>query len=144
MKKRVGMTAEDAAAFQAGRPVKKKRDAKKVRAETDDLGDRVSERVGTKAVRKAETVTDSTVGAAELRGVMEETMARVYGEIWPGMRTHHERGWDHGVDSEIGEEAYILSLYMMFGDAGEKPRRGVKVREVEISDNAHYCKEHMQ
>lgn len=89
--------------------------------------------------RPAEGVTDSRVRAIEVRSVVEETMARVYAELFPSKQTHDENGT---VDVEIKEEAYIVTLFMFVGNNAYQPRRGLKIREAEISDTAKFCKEH--
>jgi hypothetical protein len=89
-----------------------------------------------KAVQKP---VESRVRAADVRGVIEETLARVYGDLFPSLTTHDEDG---NVDLEIKEEAYIITLVMYVGSDNYTPRQGVRLKEVEISDKARYCKEH--
>lgn len=89
---------------------------------------------------KHDDVDPRAVGGGALRGVMQETFARVYEEIWPGMETRDHKG---DVDIEIKEEVYILCLTMKVGNDEDKPRRGLKMREVEdLGDTAPLCKEH--
>lgn len=78
------------------------------------------------------------VSMGGVRGVVSETMARVYAEIWPSMQTHDERG---RVMSETSEECYILGLTMLVGNDDDKPRQGLKMREIEMGDDAPYCQE---
>ena len=84
-------------------------------------------------------VTDSRVKAADVRGVVEETLARIYGDLFPSMTTHDE---DENVDVEIKEEAYVITLVMFVGHDDFTPRRSIPMKEAEISDNARYCKAH--
>src|SRR4051812_20759176 len=68
-----------------------------------ELEDKLSAKVAEKVRPKAEPEHDSKVGAGALRGVMSETIARVYEEVWPGMevREHDDP------NNEMREEAYI-------------------------------------
>ena len=120
---------------------KPKAKAKVRQAERDhdeELGDKLAENVG-KRRRQEEIPVDTKIGGGALRGIIQETMARVYGEIWPGMETHSEK---EEPDIEIQEEAHILVLTMVLGNTEDTPRRGLKMREDEISDNARYCRKH--
>lgn len=89
--------------------------------------------------RAVQGVSDSRVRASDIRGVIEETIARIRAELYPSLQTHDDNG---NVTAEIKEEAYILSLVMIVGHDSFQPRQGLTLREAEISDNAKYCKEH--
>lgn len=71
------------------------------------------------------------------RPIMEESIARVAEEIFPSMQTHQ----GDKVDIELTEMAYVLSLTMIVGNDKDTPRRGLRIKEVEISDTAKLCKE---
>jgi hypothetical protein len=104
-----------------------------------DLEGKLTKKVATVKRPKSELEIPSKVDGGSLRGVVVESMCRVYEELWPGMTTHDERGIP---DIEISEEGYILVLTMKVGSEDDKPRKGLKIREVEISDQASYCAEH--
>ncbi len=89
--------------------------------------------------KPAQRSSDSRVAAVEIRGVMEDTFARVYGEMYPSM---HVRNKKDELSLEIKEEAYILLLTMIVGHDDFQPRHGLTIREAEISDSAMFCKEH--
>lgn len=89
--------------------------------------------------KPAQGVQDSTVGASDIRGVLEETFARILHELFPTMRTHDEFG---NVDLEIKEQAYVVVLRMLLGTDDYQPRQGLRIREKEISNKAKWCKEH--
>jgi hypothetical protein len=67
-----------------------------------------------------------TVSAGEIRGIMNETLARAYAEIFSGMQTHDE---NENVDPAIQEEVYILTLTMFYGNDVDLPRTGLSIRE---------------
>ena len=102
-------------------------------------GDRYDEQMTRVKHPRVEHSDPKNVSGGVLRGVMSETMARVYEELFPTMSVRDEQGT---VDIEIQEETYILGLTMICGTDDFKPRKPLKIREVEISDNARYCKEH--
>ncbi len=89
--------------------------------------------------KPAHGVTDSRVKAADVRGVVEETLARIYGDLFPSMTTHDE---DENVDLEIREEAYVITLTMFVGSDDFTPRRNIPMKEAEISERARYCRKH--
>lgn len=79
------------------------------------------------------------VSLGSVKGVMNETFARVYEEIWPGMevRDHHGE-----VALDVKEDAYILALTMLVGNDVDVPRKGLKMREIDgMGDNAPMCRE---
>lgn len=120
---------------------KPKAKGKKRRSEIQhdaELEGKLSKKVAEHKREKREPEHDSKVGGGALRGVMSETIARVYEEIWPGISV---RVGDDP-DLEIQEEAYILSLTMIVGNNEELPRKGLKIREAEISGQFNFCKEH--
>lgn len=120
---------------------KPKAKGKKRRTEIEhdtDLEGKLSKKVAENPREKRHPEHDSRVGGGALRGVMSETIARVYEEIWPGMSV---RVSDDPND-EIREEAYILSLTMIVGNNEDTPRMGLKIREAEISGRFSFCKEH--
>lgn len=80
-----------------------------------------------------------SVGADGLRGVISETMARIYDEFWPGMQVHDHQ---ERVMPEIAEEAYILVLTMKVGNQEDLPRMGLKTRDIDgLGDSAPTCEE---
>ncbi len=83
--------------------------------------------------KPAQRVSDNRVAGGELRGVIEATFLRVYEEMYP------QGGLNH---TEIQEEAYITVLAMVVGRDDYTPRKGLTIREAEISDNAKFCKKH--
>jgi hypothetical protein len=114
------MTTKEAQALRT-RPVAKGKVSVKARADERKLQEDV------KVIRTKKTVQISqTVDATSLRAVMEDSMARVYGEIFGGMSTHDEDGV---VDREIKEEVYIMALTMIVGNDIETPRQGLSIRE---------------
>ena len=95
-------------------------------------------KVAERRSERQETV-DTHVPADTLRGVVRETMARVYQEMWPSMIVE----FNGHVDVEIQEETYILVNSMMFGSPHVEPRQALKMRELDdFSDAAQYCREH--
>jgi hypothetical protein len=140
MAKRVMISDDEAQQMLVGtgRPKAK---GKKRRSEIQhdaDLEGKLSKKVAEKVRPKAEPEHDSKVGAAALRGVMSETIARVYEEVWPGMGVRD----GEEPNDEIKEEAYILCLTMIVGNNEDTPRMGLKIREAEISGRFNFCKEH--
>ena len=125
------MTQKDAEDFK--KPVAKNKADRK-------LGDEYLKKVGETRQPNTGYVDPKAVGGASLRGVMEETMARVYEEMWPSMTTRD--GIDN-VDIEIREEAYILGLTMICGNDDFKPRKGLKIRD-HHQKLPGYCKEHKE
>jgi hypothetical protein len=139
--KHVEITEEHAQQLLSGK-AKPKAKGKKRRDEIQhdvDLEAKMTEKVGTHKREKRDAETDSKVSAGDLRGVVSESIARVYEEIWPGMRV---RQGDETPDLEIQEEAYILVLSMVCGNNVDVPRRGLKIRESEISRHVVFCKDH--
>jgi hypothetical protein len=133
MSTRVKINDHDAQALRS-RPVAKGKGASKQREAEREL----EKDVKVIRTKKSESQTQ-TVGGGSLRGVMEETMARVYGEIFSGMSTHDEDGI---VDREIKEETYILGLTMAVGNENDLPRMGLSMREdAKASANMKSCKE---
>lgn len=120
---RVKMTTAEAQALRS-RPVAKGKGIRKARQAEREL----EGKVGPVRVRKSEQPirSENNVSAKSLKGLVGETMARCYAEIFPGMKTHDEFGI---VDREIEEEAYILSLTIMVGNDNDLPRTGLKMRE---------------
>jgi len=134
MSTRVKMTREDAQALRK-RPVAKGKGAVKARADEREL----EKDVKVIRTKKSTPISQSTVGGNELRGVMDDSMARVYGEIFSGMATHDEDGV---VDREIKEEVYILALTMICGNDIETPRQGISIKEdAKASANMKTCRE---
>ena len=134
MSTREKMTTEQAQALRT-RPVAKGKGSVKARAKERELETNVKQ-IRHKSGGPAIT---QTVDAASLRGVMEDSMARVYGEIFGGMSTHDEDGV---VDREIREEVYIMALTMIVGNDIETPRQGLSIREdAKASANMKTCKE---
>lgn len=123
----------------SGKPVAKNKKRRSEIQHDAELEDKLSAKVAGKVRPKAEPEHDSKIGAGALRGVMSETIARVYEEVWPGMQVR-----DGGEDpnDEIKEEAYILSLTMIVGNNEDTPRMGLKIREAEISGLFNFCKDH--
>lgn len=133
MSARVKMTTEEATALR-GRPVAKGKGAIKQREAERELETDVK----VIRTRKSEQTTQ-TVGGGALRGVLEETAARVYGEIFSGMDTHDENGI---VDREIQEEVYILALTMLVGNDIDLPRQGLRMKDdANASANMKSCRE---
>lgn len=141
MPKRVMLSENEAKDMLTGSG-KPKAKGKKRRSEIQhdaELEGKLSKKVAEHKREKREPEHDSKVGGGALRGVMSETIARVYEEIWPGIDV---RAGGDEPDDEIKEEAYILGLTMIVGNNVDTPRRGLKIREDEISRNARLCKEH--
>lgn len=138
--KRVQVKKKDVADFKSGR---KKVTAKGKKRRTEiqhdaELEGQMTEHVATHAKPKREPEIKTDIGGGQIRGVVQETMARVYEEIWPGMETHNNEG---RIDLGISEEAYILMLTMKTGNADDSPRKGLRMKTVEMSDDAPMCKE---
>ena len=89
--------------------------------------------------KPSQRVTDSNVRGRDVQAVVAETLARVRADLYPSSETHDEFG---NVTLEITEEAYIIMLTMVTGNNEFTPRRGLKIREAEISDTAKFCEEH--
>jgi hypothetical protein len=102
-------------------------------------GDEHTKKISEQKRPNAGYVDHKQIGGASLRGMMQETMARCYSEMFPTMTTH-QAGTDE-VDLEIQEEAYILGLTMVCGTDDYLPRRGLKIRE-KAMPVPRYCKEH--
>lgn len=105
------------------KPVKKSTSTKpvakkKVKVEKPSLPVRENER----------TSGDSNVPTREITAVMEDTFERVYEEIFPNMQT---RDYRDRLELALGEEAYIIRLFMLLGHHDDKPRHGVKFRKHE-------------
>lgn len=118
----------------------------KVRAKNKRKQDAALEKSHTEhSVKKVKTAEKSSdpknVHGGELRGVMMETMARVYEEMWPSMSPRDSAGT---VDIEIQEEAYILQLTMICGTDNYKPRRALKIRDAFVPGLTSYCREHRE
>lgn len=141
MSKRVMISDDEAEQMLApsGKPVAKNKKRRSEIQHDAELEDKLSAKVAGKVRPKAEPEHDSKIGAGALRGVMSETIARVYEEVWPGMnvREHDDP------NDEIKEEAYILSLTMIVGNNEDTPRMGLKIREAEISGRFNFCKAHV-
>lgn len=135
---RKGLKKKDAKKF-IEKKVKVKPVAKK--KADDKTGDAYTEKISKSKRPSAEYVDRKQIGGASLRGMMEETMARCYGEMFPSMTTH-QAGTDQ-VNLEIKEEAYILGLTMVCGTDDYLPRRGLKIREKEMP-TMKFCKLHKE
>lgn len=130
------LSAKEANSF-TSKPVAKKKSDRK-------LGDAMTKEVGENRRGNTEYVDDKTlkaIGGAALRGVAEETMARVYSEMFPNMQVRNPVTDE--VDLEIREEAYILGLTMVCGNNDYKPRKGLKIREHEFTW-LKLCAEHKE
>lgn len=137
MSKHVEITEEEAAKLLSKKPSAK---GKKRRTEIEhdhDLENKMTDKLVEKKRPKRESEADSRIGMGQVRGVMEATMCRVYEEFWPGMETEK----DGKPDTEIAEEAYILGLTMLVGNNVDTPRKGLKMREAEMSDTSVLCRE---
>lgn len=77
------------------------------------------------------------ISAGKWRPIMEETIARVTGEIFPGMKTHT----GNAVEIELKEFAYVLGLTMVAGNEKDLPRIPLKIKQADISDTAKLCRE---
>jgi hypothetical protein len=134
--KRVKMTTEDAQALRE-RPVARGKAAAKQRE-----ADRALE-TDVKVIRTRKTDTNAKpelhgVPGNSIIGVAQETMARVYGEIYSGMSTHDE---EQNVILDISEEVYILALTMVVGNDHDIPRMGLTIKEdTKISTTMKTCK----
>jgi hypothetical protein len=115
---RKGLTKKQAKNF-INKPVAKKK-------ADDKIGDAYTEKLSKIKRASTEYVDHKSISGGVLRGITEETMARVYSEMWPSMQTHDQDG---KVDKQIAEEAYILGLTMQFGNGEYSPRRGLKIRD---------------
>lgn len=115
---------------------------KKRRAEIEhdhELEGKMTDHLTRHAKPKSEHPNFTTVRGGAIQGVVGETMARVYGELWPGMKTHDS---EDAVDVEINEEAYILMLTMKVGNDNYKPRKGLALKEIEgMGDELPLCRE---
>lgn len=137
--KRVQIKKKDVADFKAGKKVSAKGKKRRTEIQHDaELEGRMTEHTVKNTKPKREPEIKSEVGTGQIRGVVKETIARCYQEFWPGMETHGAHG---EVDIEIAEEGYILTLTMITGNPEDKPRQGLKIKEVEMSDDAPMCKE---
>jgi hypothetical protein len=136
--KHVEITKDQAESLKSGKPMARGKRRRSERQHDHELEGKLEKRVAEHKRVKQEPETDSKVGAGALRGVASETIARVYEEIWPGMNVH--RNGDPNI--EMQEEAYILVLTMIVGNGEDTPRKGLKIREAEISGDARFCQEH--
>lgn len=109
------------------------------REHDEGLGEKMTAKLQVNKKPRQAPESNCEVPAGSLRGVMGETIARVYGELWPSFQTHDENG---NVDVELAEEAYILGLTMVLGNGEDTPRMGLKIKDAEISENANYCEVH--
>lgn len=137
--KRVGLTGKALAKFKKGGPVAKGKIKKRAREEDAELVEKATEKTSKRVRANTDPVDHKHVSAGAVRGVMDETMARVYQEMWPSMTVYDEFG---NVDIEIKEESHILMLTMVTGNEDYQPRRGLKIREAEIGDTIGFCAEH--
>jgi hypothetical protein len=137
--KRVGMTDDTAEDFKAGKLSAKGKKRKAAKKHDAELEGQASAHLATHKRPKTDSTIRTEITGGQLRGVVGETFARVYEELWPGMEVH---GYDGSVDIEIAEEAYILSLTMIGGNMQDSPRQGLKINEADISDTAEWCNEH--
>lgn len=128
MKKMI--TAEEAKAF-TKKAVKKKRKTEII--EPDPIQT-------IKVKRRTGDEIRNTVSAGFYRPIIEESIARVTAEIWPGMEVRDQKNPDV-VDIQLKEMAYILGLTMAVGNDDYTPRQGVRMKEASISDTAKLCKE---
>lgn len=141
MAKRVMVSDDQAQQMMAGsgKPTKaKKKRRSEIHDTPDEIGleDKLTDKIAGVPLKKQEPEHDSKVSAGALRGIMSETIARVYEEMWPGMNV---RIADEPND-EMKEEAYILSLTMIVGNATDLPRRGLKIRDTEMTMHDSLCK----
>lgn len=137
---RVKMDSKAVENFKKKAPVAKGKKRKQEHEHDHELEGKLSEHQGKSKKRAPEFGANAGIPGNELRGVMDETMARVYSEIWPTMVTHE--GSDDDVHYEIREESYILSLAMIAGRDEYQPRRGLRIREAEIADTIGFCADH--
>lgn len=140
MSKRVEINAEQAEKLLNKKPTAKGKKRRDEIQEDAEFEGKMSEHVAKQPRKKAEVEVDSKVNAGDIRGVMTETIARVYEEIWPGINVRN--GGTETPDQDMAEEAYILGLTMVVGNTVELPRQPLKIRDAEISDGAIYCQEH--
>jgi hypothetical protein len=136
MAKKVMISDDEAKGLLSGKPVAKGKRRKAEREHDDALAVKMT---GKTKVRQREPENDPTrVSGGVIRGIVAETIARCYGEFWPGMVTHED-----GLPTlEIQEEAYILQLTMMVGNPTYTPRRGLKMKEIEgLGDTLPTCQE---
>ena len=134
---RVKMTDEQAQAVRKV-PVARGKGAVKQREAERELEQDV------KVIRTKKTAPNAKpelhrVSGGEVLGVMKETMARVYGEIYPVMSTHDE---EENVILDISEEAYVLAITMFVGNDIDTPRQGLVIKEdSKIAASLKFCKE---
>lgn len=134
---RVKMTNEQAQALRS-RPVAKGKHLRQEREHDRELEKEVKVVRVKKAAANAKPELHPVSGGA-VKAIAEESMARVYREVFTGMSTHDEDGV---VDREISEEAYILTLTMIVGNDVDLPRQGLSMKE-DAKASAHMisCKE---
>lgn len=136
---RVGMSSNAVKKFKKGGPVAKGKKKKREQEDDEALEAKHAERQSKSRRKAPEYGRDAGISGGALRGVMDETMARVYEEMWPNMTTRDE---NDDVHYEIKEESYILALGMVTGRDEYQPRRGLKIKEAEIGDTIGFCAEH--
>lgn len=128
MSKAVKMTKDEAESFRkgGGKAVAKK----KVKRASEEPPKQQVE------LRSTSDPSDSKVKSGGVRGVITDTLTRVYAEQFPNTDFETEY-WQ----LQLSEEAYIVTLGMVFGWSSQVPRRGVKMREHNYGE-IPYCKEH--
>lgn len=141
-KKKVMMTGDGLAAALKGTQGRIQAPGKRRRTEIQhdaELEGKLSKKIAENA-RPKQAQAHSNVDSGAIRGIVRETMARVYEEIWPRMETRNKKG---DVNLQIAEEAHVLMLWMQYGHSDDRPRVGIPMREIEdFSEQARYCKEH--
>lgn len=115
---RVAISDEDVAKIRSGKPVAK---GKKKRGASPDSTPENSN--AEKVKRESTDVVRSTVSAAQVKGVMYETVWRVQREMTPGLP-----------DTELArlnsdEAGYCILLTMMYGVAAPQMKKGLRIRE---------------
>jgi hypothetical protein len=134
---RVKVTDQEAQSLRE-RPVAKGKASSKQREAERELQTNVKVIRTKKADSNAKPELHSVPGSS-LRAVMEESIARVYSEIFSGMSTHDEQD---KVTLEISEEAYVLALTMVVGNDIDTPRQGLRIKDDDkASSTMKSCRE---
>ncbi len=137
MATRVKMTDADAQALRKA-PVARGKGSAKQREKERELETDV------KVIRTRKTAANAKpelhhLPASQVIGVMCETMARCYEEMFSKMSAHDEEG---NVVLDISEECYVLALTMYVGNDIDMPRQGLSVKEdAKASSTMKFCKE---
>jgi hypothetical protein len=111
-------------------PVKKK-GARRTEIQTPDLN---AEPL--LPVRESSETVRSTVGAGEIKRMVNVTVWRVMNEIYPGF----ENIPDARLNSD--EFAYVLMLAMLLGYEEQYPRKGLRIKRHEFGSAIPLCREH--